>query len=163
MMRDRLTRRELLRGAGALAGAAAFGSTGLAPVFAASKRPTSPVSIARCDDYELPALIGRLNTMFDQLGGIKKLAAGKTVVVKVNLTGNPSQKLHGVPANRSYQIHPNMALATATLLDRAGAKRIRFVECTYQGGSIEEFFRAGGWDLAALGALKAPVDYENTK
>ena len=111
MHEKRLTRREILRGAGALAGMAAFGGIDLAPVLAAAKRPTAPVSIGRCTGYELPALTERLNTMFDQLGGIRKLVAGKTVVVKVNLTGSPTDKVGGLPANRTYQVHPNMALA----------------------------------------------------
>jgi uncharacterized protein (DUF362 family) len=153
-----LTRRDLLRGA--LAGSAALA---VPELLAAPKVPTSPVSIGRCTGYELPALMARLDRMFDQLGGIKKLVRDKTVVVKVNLTGSPTGTADGLPASRTYQTHPNAALAVATLLDRAGAKRIRFVECTYQKDTIEEFFRSGGWDLAALGALKARVEYENTR
>ncbi|MFN3650991.1 MAG: DUF362 domain-containing protein [Armatimonadota bacterium] len=159
----RFNRRELLKGAGALAGAAAFGSFGAERLLAAPKAPTSPVSIARCATYDLATVTRHLETIFDQLGGIKKQVAGKTVVVKVNLTGSPEGKVDGLPANRTYQTHPNTALATAMLLDRAGARRIRFVECTYQHGSMEEFFRSGGWDLQALAALKAEVDYENTR
>src|SRR5438874_12732536 len=107
MNETRLTRRELLKGAGALAGAAALGGSSLAPLLAATKRPTSAVSIGRCTGYELPALTGRLNTMFDQLGGLKKLVAGKTVVVKVSLTGHPTETPNGLPANRPHQVHPN--------------------------------------------------------
>ncbi|HEU4754546.1 MAG TPA: DUF362 domain-containing protein [Armatimonadota bacterium] len=163
MMHDQtLSRRRFLTGAGALAGAAALG---LSPerLRAAAKSPTSPVSIARCRTYELDQVLKNLDTMFDQLGGIKKLAAGKTVVVKVNLTGNPKQGALGRPASQTYQTHPNVALATAILLDRAGAKRIRFVDCTYQQGPIEELLRPAGWDLPRLASLKAAVDFEDTR
>ena len=57
-----------------------------------------------------------------------------------------------MPAKRTYQIHPSLVLATATLLDRAGARRIRFVEGTYQTGPIEPFFQMAGWDLKAAAA-----------
>jgi len=67
-----------------------------------------------------------------------------------------------LPPGRTYHVHPNLVLAAATLLDRAGARRIRFLEGTYQNGPMEEYLQAGGWDLKALGALKAKVEYEDT-
>src|SRR5205807_1894533 len=105
----------------------------------------------------------QLKTMMDQIGGLDKLVAGKTVVVKVNLTGDPRQPACGLPAKRTYQIHPSLVLATATLLDRAGARRIRFVEGTYQTGPIEPFFQMAGWDLKALSGMHARVEYEDTR
>jgi uncharacterized protein (DUF362 family) len=156
-----LSRRKLLKAAGAMAGVAALG--GPAGARAAGKSPTSPVAMARSENYDLGPLTEKLDRLFDQLGGIRSLVAGKTVAVKVNLVGDPRQTVDGQPAQKMYQIHPNMALATATLLDRAGARRIRFVECTYEPGDFEEFLLAAKWDLAALGALKADVDYENTR
>ena len=54
-------------------------------------------------------------------------------------------------------------MATATVLDRAGARRIRFLECTYQLGAFESYLRDAGWDLNALAALKAAVEYEDTR
>jgi uncharacterized protein (DUF362 family) len=101
--------------------------------------------------------------MLNQLGGLEKLVAGKTVAVKVNLTGNPRQAALGLPANRTFQVHPDVVLATATLLDRAGARRIRFVECTYQNGPFEPYLEGAGWKLNELARLKAAVDYEDTR
>jgi uncharacterized protein (DUF362 family) len=101
--------------------------------------------------------------MASQLGGLAKLVSGKTVAVKVNLTGNPKQPALGLPASRTYHVHPDVVLATATLLDRAGARRIRFVECTYQTGPFEPYLRDAGWDLNALGALAAAVEFEDTR
>jgi uncharacterized protein (DUF362 family) len=69
----------------------------------------------------------------------------------------------GLSAGRTFVVHPDVVLATATLLDRAGARRIRFVECTYQDGPFEPYLRQSGWDLDALAALKAKVEYEDTR
>jgi uncharacterized protein (DUF362 family) len=120
------------------------------------------VSIARCKGYEPETLLSQLNRLFDQIGGIGPLVAGKTVAVKVNLTGNARQPAVGLPAYRTYHVHPNLVLATATLLDKAGARRIRFLEGTYQNGPFEEYLQGAGWDLKALGALKTHVEYEDT-
>ena len=70
-----------------------------ASLAAAARGPTSPVSIARCKTYDREALLGQLRVMMDQLGGIESLFRGKTVAVKVNLTGNPQQKALGLPAS----------------------------------------------------------------
>jgi uncharacterized protein (DUF362 family) len=101
--------------------------------------------------------------MMDQLGGLAKLVSGKTVVVKVNLTGSPVQPACGLPPRRTYHTHPDVILAVASLLDRAGARRIRFVECTYQLGPFEPYLQRAGWDLNAFSALKAAVEYEDTR
>jgi uncharacterized protein (DUF362 family) len=156
-----MSRREFLRGA--VAGATALGLGGTRLLAADPKSPTSPVSIARCQKYHFKTVLEELRTMMDQLGGLGKLAGGKTVCVKVNLTGNPRQQTLGLPANRTYQTHPDVVRAVATLLDEAGAKRVRFVDCTYQAGPFEPLLKAAGWDLQALSALSAKVDYEDTR
>jgi uncharacterized protein (DUF362 family) len=99
----------------------------------------------------------------DQIGGLKKLVAGKTVAVKVNMVNTPGQNALGLPANRTYQVHPEVARALAILLDRAGARRIRFLESTFSTAPVEQFFVSGGWDLPALAALKATVEFEDTR
>jgi uncharacterized protein (DUF362 family) len=157
------SRRGFLRVAGASALAPFIGSSVRAAPDGAKSNPSSPVSIARCREYRREAVYQQLRAMMDQLGGLEKLVAGKTVAVKVNLTGNPRQKALGLPAARTFQVHPDVVLAAATLLDGAGARRIRFVECTYQDGPFEPYLRGAGWDLDALAALKAKVEYEDTR
>jgi uncharacterized protein (DUF362 family) len=144
--------------------AAAAGASLLAPdlLRAATAKPTAPVSIARCRAYDPDTLLAELKTMTDQIGGLQKLVAGKTVAVKVNLTGDPRQGVLGLPPGRTYHVHPHIVLATATVLDQAGAKRIRFLEGTYQNGSFERLLQDVGWDFKALSALKAKVEYEDT-
>lgn len=132
------------------------------PFNGALEKPTAPVSISRCSSYQPDTLLQKLTTMMDQVGGLQKLVAGKTVAVKVNLTGDVHQLALGLPPGRTYQVHPNVVLATATLLDRAGARRIRFLEGTYQNGSMEDYLQAAGWDLKALAAVNAKVEYEDT-
>jgi uncharacterized protein (DUF362 family) len=159
-MIPRCNRREFLKAA---AGASFLAPLINEPLRAAPAKLSAPVSIARCKAYDLNTVLPELQTMMDQLGGLDKLVAGKTVAVKVNLTGNPRQPVLGLPAGRTYQVHPNMVLATALLLDKAGAKRIRFLEGTYQKGPIEAYFQGAGWDLPALAKLKATVEYEDTR
>jgi uncharacterized protein (DUF362 family) len=121
------------------------------------------VSIARCKRYDPDAVLRQLEAMMDQLGGLAPLVAGKTVAVKVNLVGNVRQDALGKPANRTYQVHPSVVLAVAALLDRAGARRIRFLESTHQTEPFEQYLRAAGWDLNALAARKTPVEFEDTR
>jgi uncharacterized protein (DUF362 family) len=156
-MKPLCTRRQFLQGASAV-GAGLF----LPPLARASIKPTSPVSIGRCRSYQPDALLQQLASMMDQLGGITRLVAGKTVAVKVNLTGDVHQNALGLPAGRTYHVHPHVVLATATLLDRAGARRIRLLEGTYQNDAMEDYLQAAGWDLKALAALKTKVEYEDT-
>ncbi len=99
----------------------------------------------------------------DRIGGLQDLVAGKTVAVKVNLVGNVRQNVLGKPAHRTYQVHPSVVLATAALLDKAGARRIRFLETTHQTEPFEPYLRAAGWDLNALSAFKTPVEFEDTR
>ncbi len=156
-------RREFLKSTAVAAGASALPLLGSSPLRSAPAKPAAPVSIARCRDYEPGTVLPALQTMMDQLGGLGRLVAGKTVAVKVNLTGHPRQQALGLPASRTYQTHPAVVLALATLLDRAGAKRIRFLEGTYQREPLEKLLEVAGWDLKALAALKAKVEYEDTR
>jgi uncharacterized protein (DUF362 family) len=157
------SRRNFLRAAGASTLVPFVGSRVRAEPGGGKPSPSSPVSIARCREYRRDDVYQRLRTMMDQLGGLEKLVAGKTVAVKVNLTGHPRMKALGLPASRTFQVHPDVVLAVANLLDAAGARRIRFLECTYQDGPFEPYLRGAGWDLDAMAALKARVEYEDTR
>ena len=160
-MNTNFTRRQFLKRASAVGAGLLLPGPGISYA-GPSRKPTSPVSISRCQTYEPDPLLQRLATMLDQLGGLDRLIAGKTVAVKVNLTGDVHQRALNLPPGRTYHVHPNVVLATATLLDRAGARRIRFLEGTYQNGTMEEYLLAAGWDLKALAALKAKVEFEDT-
>ncbi|NUQ78033.1 MAG: DUF362 domain-containing protein [Polyangiaceae bacterium] len=121
------------------------------------------MSIARCRGYDLGAVTSTLERMLDSIGGIGKNVAGKTVAVKLNLTGDIRGAFGGRPARRTYQVHPHVALGLAALLDRAGARRIRFLDCVYGGGELEPLLAESGWDLSPFRALRAAVDFEDTR
>src|SRR5437867_9371834 len=96
-----VSRRTFVRAAGAAAGLTALGLTE-SQVRGATRPPTSPVVLARCDTYELGDVAKCLATMMDQLGGLERLVVGKTVGVKVNLAGVSREPVRGLSAGRTY-------------------------------------------------------------
>jgi uncharacterized protein (DUF362 family) len=147
----RLSRRELLAYLAA------------APVLKASTpSPSQPVAIARCRAYD-DSLTASLSTMFNQLGGLPRLVRNKTVTIKLNLTGSPGIRFQGRPLGLTHYTHPRVASSFAYLLDRAGAKRIRFVEsCWASNGPLEEYLLDAGWNVRQLQSISKAVEFENT-
>ena len=174
-MAQQISRRELLvRGLGT-AGVLAGGGlpAALAGQQAPARRqlpdrsrhaPSSPVAIQRCESYEPQPLRRRLDTALDLIGGIAKLVRGKTVTIKLNLTGGPTRKLGGLPAYRTYHVHPNMVAALCAAVHDAGARRIVIVESQYSTERPEEVLTKGKWDVAAIKAAGGQkVDFEDTR
>src|SRR5438105_598140 len=93
-------------------------------VKAAPNSAAAPVAIAQCASYD-EDVTTRLNGMFDQLGGLERLVRGKTVTIKLNLTGSPSLRVQGRAPELTHYVHPKLVGATAHLMGRAGAQRIR--------------------------------------
>lgn len=150
-----MTRRELL---------AAIGAAGATPLLdrADAEAPTAPVSIAKCATYD-EDVVAKLGGIFDQLGGIDRLVRNKTVTVKVNMTGAPSNRLQGLAPALTHYTHPKLLGAAAYLMGRAGAKRIRFVESAWAtAGPLEDVMLASGWDVRALQSAAPKVEFENT-
>src|SRR6476646_1012648 len=148
-----MTRRELL----ALIGAA--------PVIVKSARadaPTAPVAVAKCPSYN-DEVTAKLASMFNELGGLERIVKGKTVTIKLNLTGSPGLRLQGRPLGVTHYTHPRLVGATAYLMGRAGAKRIRFVESGWAlSGPLEEYMLDSGWNVRALANAAPGVEFENT-
>ena len=67
--------------------------------------PVAPVAIAKCASYD-DDVTAKMAAMFDQLGGLEKLVRGKTVTVKLNLTGSPGQRFQGKPLGVTHYTHP---------------------------------------------------------
>jgi uncharacterized protein (DUF362 family) len=150
-----MTRRDWL--AGTLA--TAFGTAQPAQT---SGAPTAPVAIARCNSYgaELTPVLSRL---FDQLGGLGRLVNGKTVTIKVNLTGTPTQRLGNMPQETTYWTHPAVIGSTIQLMGAAGARRVRIVESPWATiEPIEEFMLAANWEPRDLMNAAPRVEFENT-
>jgi uncharacterized protein (DUF362 family) len=141
----------------------AIAAAPLAADFARAERSqAAPVSIARCDTYD-GDLTGMLSTMFDQLGGLGRIVKNKTVTIKVNLTGSPALKFQGKPLGLTHYTHPKMASAMAYLLERSGARRVRFVESAWAtSGPLEEYLLDSGWNVRLLFSAAKTVEFENT-
>lgn len=163
---DGQTRRELFQYAGAVALTSLIPDL-ISPTYAQAQRAhravTAPVAVGRCEGYGVAQVTARLDSMLKRLGGFEKLVAGKTVAVKSNLTGSPGGNAVGLSAARTYQVHPDVALAMAILLERAGAKRVRFLEGTYSKQPVQSTLLAAGWDLKAMSALRIPIEFEDTR
>jgi len=140
-----LTRREL------------FAATAAAQVRPA---PASTVAIARCRGYseDLTAIFGR---MFDQIGGIGPLVRNKTVAVKLNLTGQPVR--FPVDPKLPYRTQPDTVLAVATLLARAGARRIRLIETFFPAGQDMSLWARYQLNIQAINNVGCKVEWENAQ
>jgi uncharacterized protein (DUF362 family) len=135
-----------------------------APLAAAADNsvPAAPVAIAKCATYD-DDVTARLSTLFDQLGGIGRLVRGKTVTVKINMTGGPGSRFEGKAPALTHYTHPKVIGATALLMSRAGAKRVRFVESSWATAApLEEAMLDSGWNVRQLQAAAPGIEFENT-
>jgi uncharacterized protein (DUF362 family) len=128
----------------------------------APEAPTAPVAVAKCQTYgtELRPVMER---MLDQLGGIERLVKGKTVAIKLNLTGSPSYRLGHVPVGSAQWVHPNVIGAAVHLLGKAGAHRIRLLESPWSTAEpLEEYMLQANWEPRDFLSAAPRVEFENT-
>jgi len=152
------TRRNWLWTAG---GAVAGSSLGSGRARAAA--PASPVAMARCRSYRSAELSEHMTTLFDQLGGIGNLVSGKTVTIKLNLTGSPGLRFEGKALGETHYCHPNLVGVACRLLSEAGATRVRLVESAWAtGGPLEDYMLDGGWSVRSLKNAGKQIEFENT-
>lgn len=129
---------------------------------AAGGRPVSPVAVVKARGYD-QALQEAVDRLFDLLGGLGRLVKGKTVTIKLNLTGSPSHRFEGRPLGSTHYVHPQLVGAVVHAMGRAGARRVRLVEsCWATGGPMEEFLLDCGWPVRALAGAAPQVEFENT-
>ena len=157
-MKTDFSRRDFLGAAGMAAGA-----TLVHPLLASGfSGPSSRVAIGACPEYDR-RVVEVLSTMFDQLGGIERMVQGKTVAIKLNLTGSPREKLNSLSPQMTFWVHPQVIGALITLLGNAGAKRIRLLESSPNGtGTLQEFMIAAGWQPMDFERAAKGVEFENT-
>ena len=147
-----------LKTAAALSGAA-FTEPMLRRAMAA---PTQPVAVGRCMDYG-PDLLPTLDKMFDQLGGLGRIVKGKTVAIKINLTGAPSYRVGHLRCEDTHYTHPKVIAATVHLMTKAGAKRIRLLESPWStADAIEEYIWQANWEPRDILGAGENVEFENT-
>jgi uncharacterized protein (DUF362 family) len=160
MKRD-IGRRAVIQGLGASALGLYLPSTQL--LASAAAAPTAPVAVGKCSTYG-SEMVTTLARMFDQLGGLQKLVSGKTVAVKINVTGGTSDRFHGIAQGETYWVHPQVVSATIHLLGKAGARRIRLLESPTASKvhTLEEFFSEAGWRPSDFTSAASRVELENT-
>ena len=162
-MKSQMNRRELIQVLGTTAaGLYLRPFESFAKTVSTASAPTAPVAVAKCSSYG-PGVRATLATMFDQLGGLQRLVKGKTVSIKLNLTGEASDKVQGMPAEVTHWVHPDVVGATVSLLGQAGARRIRLLESTLSpSGSFQEFVSEAKWDASGLSSAASGVEFEDT-
>ena len=157
-MRTRVNRREFIQ----TLGAATAGLCLRPGRMLASVAPTAPVAVARCTAYG-PEVLSALAGSFDQLGGLQKLVQGKTVAVKMNLTGGP-QGFSGLSSGQTYWVHPQVVGSLVHLLGKAGARRIRLLESPTANPvkTLQEFLAPARWPISDFISAASGVEFENT-
>jgi uncharacterized protein (DUF362 family) len=159
MMKVHANRREFIQGFGAgLAGLA------LAPrhAFGTATPPAPPVAVAKCLEYG-PQVRPTLSRLFDQIGGLQRIVRGKTVAVKINLTGRPNTVIHGMPLGMTHWVHPEVIGSTVHLLGQAGARRIILVESSLDPSrSLQQFMSDAGWNPHDFATAARRVDFVDT-
>lgn len=145
--------------------AAAAGAV-LTPPFArqasAFTGPIPRVALAKCPSYG-PELLPAMQRMFDQLGGLERLVKGKTVAIKINLTGDTGYRLGHLPAEDTHYTHPRVIAATVHLMGRAGARRVRLLESPWSSSApLEETMLRVNWEPRELANAAPRVEFENT-
>jgi uncharacterized protein (DUF362 family) len=149
-----MNRREML----ATTGAATLGAL-VMPKLMQAAAPASQVAIVRCRDY---AQYGQqLSSAFDQIGGLEKLVRGKTVALKLNLTGNP--KNWPLTPELPYRTNADTVAATVHLFAKAGARRVRMIESFFPADQDLSLWARYGLDVNAINNMGVPVVWENVQ
>src|ERR1700679_885605 len=136
-----MNRREML----ATTGAATLGTLCM-PNLMKADAPASRVWMVRCPHY---AQYGQqLSQACDQIGGIEKLVRGKTVALKLNLTGNP--KNFPLTPDLPYRTNPQSVAPTAHLFAKGGARRVRMIESFFPANQDLSLWARYGLDVKAI-------------
>ena len=164
-MRPNLTRRDWLTVSGLAVGALAVRPAQTRPnesARALSAGPVEPVSVAKVRSYD-EDLTTRFRQMFDEIGGISNQVKGKTVGIKVNLTGGG--RFPGYTSGDTHWVHPSVVGAAVAAFGAIGAKRIRILESCEsrkRGYKLEDKLLSGGWDVNAIRNAAPRVEFEDT-
>jgi len=156
-MKTHFSRRDFLGAVSLTAGASI-----VRPALASAFKTSSRVAIGACPEYDR-GVAPVLASMFDQLGGIQRLVQGKTVSIKLNMTGPANDQLNSMPVQMTHWVHPQVIGALVMLLGNAGARRIRLLESAPIGTRpLEDFMIAAGWQPRDFERAAAHVEFENT-
>jgi uncharacterized protein (DUF362 family) len=151
-MKSQVTRRDLL--AGAASGAFALGL----PRLANADAPAGKVALVRCRQYS--DFQTQLSSAF-QTVDVAKLVKGKTVALKLNLTGNP--KNFPLSPELPYRTNGDTVAKTVHLLAQAGATRVRLIESFFPATQELDLWARYGLDVAAINNLGTKVEWRNVQ
>ncbi len=146
-----LSRRDLM---------AAGAATSLSlPGLLKANAPAGKVALVRCRSYN--DFSTQLSSAFDHIGGVGKLVRGKTVALKLNLTGNPRN--FPLTPDLPYRTDGNTVAATVHLLAKAGATRVRLIESFFPAQQDPALWARYGLDVNAINNLGTQVEWENVQ
>lgn len=158
-----LSRRDLLAAGTTAAAALAV------PSFASPRTPgpagpsasarSGKVAIVRCRDYS--TFQPQLSTAFDHIGGIDQLVRGKTVAIKLNLTGNPAN--FPLTPDLPYRTDGSTVANVVSLFAKAGARRVRLIESFFPASQDLGLWTRYGIDVNAINNLGTKVEWENVQ
>jgi uncharacterized protein (DUF362 family) len=124
--------------------------------------PAQTVAVGRSMTYGAE-LTPAMERMFDQLGGLGRIVKGKTVAIKVNLTGSPAYRLGYLPCEDTHYTHPRVIATAVHLMSQAGARRIRILESPWStADAIEEYILQANWEPSDILRAGENVEFENT-
>ena len=158
-MKVQANRREFIQGFGA-----AVAGLALAPrhAFGGATPPAPPVAVAKCLEYG-PQVRPTLARLFDQIGGLSRIVHGKTVAVKINMTGKFDTLVHGMPVGMTHWVNPEVIGNTIHLLGQAGARRIILVEGSLSPShSLRQYMSEAGWNPSDFASAAPHVDFVDT-
>lgn len=162
-MRENCSRREALKKMGSAALALGAYWAGSPLLASSSTTPVAPVAVSKCKTYTPAELTSTLERMFDQLGGLARIVRGKTVAIKINLTGSPTYRVGYLPLGDTHYTNPNLIAATVHLMGRAGARRIRILESPWSSAyPLQESLLQADWDPREFESAASHVEFENT-
>jgi uncharacterized protein (DUF362 family) len=145
------TRRELLTGMAA--------ASVTLPIALKAATTDNRVAIVRCREYS--SFQPQLSSAFDKIGGIENLVRGKTVALKLNLTGNP--KNFPLTEALPYRTNGSSVAKTVYLLAKAGATRVRLIESFFPCSQDPALWARYGLDVKAINNLGTKVEWENVQ
>ncbi len=101
--------------------------------------------------------------MFDQLGGIGTLVRGKSVCVKVNITGGWHVNVYSLPPTETVYTHPAVVLAACSLFSDYGARRIVVCESVYAAAAGRAAFEQSLYNVSLFESVIPGIQWENTR
>jgi uncharacterized protein (DUF362 family) len=120
------------------------------------------VAIARCRRYDFDLIKSTLSGVFDRIGGVRSLVLGKTVTVKINLTGGWNVPTYTLSPLLTAYTHPLVTMAACSLFSDYGARRILLCESLYTTSETRIAFAGFGYSPQLFESVVPSLLWEDT-